>query len=108
MQSLLVSPNPPVVLTSDLLQVEARLQSRVRLLECERIELLRELERGKLLLSEREERNVTELAEIRLVHKAAINKVCQSIYQSISCHIVTTKAVLTCHNQICLTLQSSN
>ncbi len=65
----------PAVLTADLLQVEAHLQSRVRLLEGERNELVRELERGKLLLSEREERHVAEQAEVRLVHKAAISKV---------------------------------
>ncbi len=72
---VLAPPTSPAILTADLLQVEAHLQSRVRLLEGERNELVRELERGKLLLSEREERHVAEQAEVRLVHKAAISKV---------------------------------
>ncbi|XP_064383373.1 coiled-coil alpha-helical rod protein 1-like isoform X2 [Halichondria panicea] len=72
---VLAPPTSPAILTADLLQVEAHLQSRVRLLEGERNELVRELERGKLLLSEREERHVAEQAEIRLAHKAAISKV---------------------------------
>ncbi len=80
MQSLLVSSTPPAVLTSDLLQVEGHLQSRVRLLECERNELVREVEKGKLLLSKKEERHVAELAEIKLAHKAAISKVCITLY----------------------------
>lgn len=68
-------PPTPGILTSDLLNVEACLQNHVRALETKHQELSRQVERGQLLLAEREERHSTELAELRLAHKTTIRKV---------------------------------
>ena len=63
------------ILTNDLLQVEAHLQSRVRLMEAERKEVLLQMEKVKHSLSENEKRHDFEVAEIRQSHQSAIAKV---------------------------------